>query len=178
MRILSERSRLARTLIAATTILATATAGIVVGVGIANAVATGPVVTPFNTSILGTKTDTAQRSYSSKSWVTLTTLNMAPTWDTNHALVRFSSQSKCQAGSSDGWCTIRILVNDTEAAPADGTNFVWQWEGNNETWGARSMERTLDTYLGRSVNITVQVAVRGGATSFILQDWILVGQAY
>jgi len=55
---------------------------------------------------------------------------------------------------------------------------VWQWEGNNETWGARSMERTLDTYLGRNITITVQVAVRGGATSFILQDWILVGQAY
>lgn len=178
MRILSGRSRLARTLIAATTVLVTATAGIVVGVGIANAVATGPVVTQFNTSVLGTKTDTAQRSFTSKSWTTVTTLSMFPSFDAYHALVRFSSQSKCQAGSSDGWCSVRILVNDAEAAPADGTNFVWQWEGSNETWGARSMERTMDTSLGRSIIVTVQVALRGGATSFILQDWILSAQAF
>jgi hypothetical protein len=176
MRFLSGRSRLAKTLIAATTVAVTATAGVVAGVGVAHAVSTN-ASSQFNTSIVGTATDTAQRTFTSTNWTTVGSFSMFPATNMNHVLARFSAQSKC-VGSSDGWCSVRIVVNQFEASPADGTNFVWQWEGGTETWGARSMERIVDAFVGTNITITVQAALRGGATSFTIQDWIISAQAY
>ena len=179
MRVLSGRSRFARTLAAATAVVITATTGIFVGVGIANAAATDNNAQNPVLRAIAVKTDTAQTNYTSTAWTTVTQqYPIISTTGVNNVLVRFTAQSKCQAGTTDGWCTIRILVNGTEASPADGTNFVWQWQGFNETWGSRSMERYTSFWTGCCITITVQAAVRGGATSFRLQDWTLTTELF
>lgn len=181
MRFLSGRSRLTKALVAGTAFAVTAAAGIFVGAGFAQATTTGPVGAVFNTSAVFYKAqNTANPAITSQNWVNIASFNVFPNLTVQHVLVRFSAQTKCQAGSSDGWCTVRIRVNGNDTIPTDGTNFAWQWEGNNETWGARSIERGFETFQspGSTLAITVDGAVHNGATSFIVQDWLVSATAF
>ena len=53
---------------------------------------------------------------------------------------------------------------------------MWQWEGDNSGWGVRSIDRVANVVGRTNISVQVQVALRGGATSFRLQDWSLVSQ--
>jgi hypothetical protein len=178
MRFLSGRSRVAKILITATTAVATAIAGVFIGVGVANAGSTQSN-TQINTMSIATKTDTTPFQTSSTSWVTLTSMTVTSASNMFNIDVRFSANTKCN-GVSDGYCTVRLidLGNGREMEPAAGTSFSWQFQGGNETWGARSMERTLNNQATTSFTVAVQVAVVNGANLFKLQNWTLVAQMY
>jgi hypothetical protein len=180
MRVLSGRSKLAKILITATTALVTAVAGVSIGIGVAHAAtgraySSGPSFNAINIT-----SDTASTGYiTGAGWHTIATQSVDWLQNNQGGIdVRFSAQTHCQSGGWDGWCSIRILANGWELSPADGTNFVWQWAGNNETWGARSMERFWSGFAGTSAYIEVQVAIVGGASSFRAQDWTIATMVF
>lgn len=178
MRFLSGRSKLTKALMTVTAVAVTAAAGIFVGVGVANAGQTQSNA-QVNSVSFATKTDTAAFQTSSTSWVTLTSLTVTSAFNMNNVIVRFSANTKC-GGTSDGWCTVRIINagNGAEMEPAGGTNFSWQFEGGNETWGARSMDRVVNNQATTNFTLSVQVAVVNGANLFRLQNWTVVAQMY
>jgi hypothetical protein len=180
MRFLSGRSKLTKILVTGTAALTTAVAGVFVGVGVAHATANRAYSGGPNFNAINITSDTASTgTISGAGWHTIATQSLS--WVQNNqggVDVRFSAQSKCQTAGWDGWCSIRILVNGYELSPADGTNFVWQWGGNNETWGARSMERFYPGSAGTDAYIEVQVALVNGASSFRAQDWTIATMVF
>lgn len=89
-------------------------------------------------------------------------------------LIRFSGESLCHAGLQ--WCSIRILVDGTEAEPAAGAEFAFDSTDfdtkSGGAWEARAMERSLVVGPGTHV-VWVQWRVRTTET-FSLDDWTLV----
>jgi len=179
MRFLSGRSKLTKALLTVTAVAVTATTGIFVGIGVAHAGSTQSN-TQVNSLSFATKTDTAAFQTSSSGWVTLTTISVSSAFNMNNLIVRFSANTKCN-GTGDGqYCSVRIinLSNGSEMEPAAGTGFSWQYQGGNETWGARSMERVVNNQATTIFTAAVQVAVVNGASLFRLQNWTLVAQMY
>lgn len=89
------------------------------------------------------------------------------------AVVRFSAESACSAGS---WCSAQILFDGVEANPKVGTDFAFDSPGG-ETWQSLSMDRTSDVVAGtgsvRPVIVEVRAAVVGGGT-WRIDDWSVV----
>jgi len=180
MRVLSGRSKLAKILITTTTALATTIAGVFIGIGVADATTGRAYSSGPNFNAIDITSDTASTGYvTGAGWHTIATQYVEWLQNNQGGIdVRFSAQSQCQSGGGDGWCSIRILANGWELAPGDGSNFVWQWDGNNETWGARSMERYWSGFAGTTAYIEVQVALVNGASSFRAQDWTIATMVF
>ena len=91
-------------------------------------------------------------------------------------LLRFSGESSCDGGSWGDYCSLRILVDGTEALPAEGLNFAFDTDegvaANYEIWEANSIDRSIVVGSGNHT-ITVQYAVTTGTTDFRLDDWSL-----
>jgi hypothetical protein len=98
---------------------------------------------------------------------------------------RFTAQSACfslELAVLDSWCSVRILVDTTEAQPAAGHDFVFDTTNNGaETaadWEANALERFATGVGPGTHTVTVQVATNKGAVTFELDDWSLVVEAF
>ena len=105
-----------------------------------------------------------------------TTTMSVPSGQQALLLLRFSGESSCDGGSWGDYCSLRILVDGTEALPAEGLNFAFDTDegvaANYEIWEANSIDRSIVVGSG-SHTITVQYAVTTGTTDFRLDDWSL-----
>jgi hypothetical protein len=125
-------------------------------------------------------TETTAQTTSSTSFVDLpgaTTSIGVPAGERALILVRFSGESACtQTGAGSNWCSVRILVDTTEANPAAGLDFAFDsTNGGNETtgsWESHSMDRSLSVGPGLHT-VKVQWAVTNASTVFRLDDWTL-----
>jgi len=117
-------------------------------------------------------TDTDVSTTSSTSYVNLaaTTIDV-PANQSAQILARFSGESLCEGGSN-GWCSLRILVDGVEMDPQVFNNFAFDAPG--DTWESHSIDRTSHSRIGVGTHtITVQYSVVAGATQFSLDDWQL-----
>jgi hypothetical protein len=83
----------------------------------------------------------------------------------------FSAESQCTDGS---YCSVRIVVDGTEASPADGLNYAFDDTDATERYEGHSLSRVSGTLAAGTHNIEVQYAVDTGATNFRLDDWALI----
>ena len=91
-------------------------------------------------------------------------------------LARFTAESACYGAT--GWCSVRILLNGVEMAPAAASDFAFDSsDGNTETaasWESHAIERS-QTYqtstLAIPVTLQVQYMVTNPAMTFRLDDW-------
>lgn len=92
-------------------------------------------------------------------------------------LIRFSAESSCDGGAWGDWCSLRVLVDGTEAHPRAGGNFAFDTdEGvatNYDIWEANSMDRSIVVGSGAHT-VSVQWSVTTNTTSFRLDDWSLI----
>jgi hypothetical protein len=89
-------------------------------------------------------------------------------------LARFTAESACYGGG--GYCSVRILVDGNEAAPAAGTDFAFDSSDNNtetvESYESHTVERSIAGAGAGSHTVTVQVRVSNLMT-LRLDDWSL-----
>jgi hypothetical protein len=96
-------------------------------------------------------------------------------------LAHFSAESACY-GTPAGYCSVRILINGAEGAPASNTDFAFDSnDGGTETygsWESHSVQRyrwvynpSLETTLW--VPIVVQRYTTDNAIYLRLDDWTL-----
>jgi hypothetical protein len=93
--------------------------------------------------------------------------------------VRFSAESAC-FGSSSGWCSVRILVDGLEAAPAAGADFAFDSnDGGSEgstSWESHSVDRSAGPFGAGFHTVKVQWKTAGCSATcptFRLDDWSL-----
>ncbi len=97
-------------------------------------------------------------------------------------LVRFSAESACY-GRVTGWCSVRIFVGSTEAAPKVGDSYAFDSVNRDgaEDYEGHAVERVAGPFLGdtvftvkveRSIHITDDPPFFG-ASAFRLDDWTL-----
>ncbi|SRR6266540_3191667 len=90
-------------------------------------------------------------------------------------LARFTAESHCQGGSSIDWCSVRVLIDGTEANPASGNDFAFQTPGTG--FAALALDRSSGKLSagpsGKTVSVTVQQKVTSASTYAWLDDWHL-----
>ncbi len=103
-----------------------------------------------------------------------------PTGETAQLVLMFSAESACYGGTGAQRCSVRLVVDGSEANPAVGDDFGFD---NNDAGGA-----TVDSLQGHALvrvsnplnagSHTVQVQVRSSSasTNFRIDDWELVVQ--
>jgi len=114
-----------------------------------------------------------------------TTSIRVPTGTTATVDARFTAQSACYSLEivvQGSWCSVRILVDSTEAQPATGHDFVFDTTNNGiETatdWEAHAIERFVTGVGPGAHTVTVQMAANKNAVTFDLDDWSLVVEAF
>lgn len=96
-------------------------------------------------------------------------------------LATFSAESACY-GTPAGWCSVRILINGAEGAPASNSDFAFDSNDGGTadagSWESHSLQRyrwvynpSLDTTLW--VPIIVERYTTDNAISLRLDDWTL-----
>jgi len=97
---------------------------------------------------------------------------------------RFTGQSACyslEVVVLDSWCSVRILVDSTEAQPAVGHDFVFDTTNNGtETasdWQAGAIERFATGVGPGAHTVAVQMATTSPNVTLALEDWTLVVEA-
>ena len=127
---------------------------------------------------------TVANTYSGPIWADLPGAQVwadVPPGTSKLILATFSAESACY-GTPAGWCSVRILFNGIEGAPASGTDFAFDSNdagtANASSWESHSMQRyrwvynpSLDTTLW--VPITEQRYTTDDAIYFRLDDWTL-----
>ncbi len=104
----------------------------------------------------------------------MTTKITVPTGKKALLVSRFSAETAC-AGLVNNWCSIRILVDGHEAAPATDFGFAFSTVNsaapNNYQWQSNSMDRASEVGSGQHT-VTVQEATTdsSGATYFWLGE--------
>ena len=93
-----------------------------------------------------------------------------PEGETAYLVVTFSAETSC---SANFWCSVRILVDGTEALPAVGTDFAMDSAGGS-TWGGHSVTRVTGPLGPGTYDVAVEGYRVGGSGSFTLDDWALV----
>jgi hypothetical protein len=88
-------------------------------------------------------------------------------------LARFTAESACIGGT--GYCSVRILIDGSEAQPAVGNDFAF--DGPPGAPSARSVERYATGAGPGTHTVTVQVLTTDPATVLSLDDWTLVVEA-
>jgi hypothetical protein len=126
------------------------------------------VVGEVKTVVSGTAISTTVTSFADIPGVTTTVT--IPAGTQGRILGRLSGESLC-IGGDGGWCTIRILVNATEAAPASGGDFAFDSPATTTDWESHSMDRSLGPLGSGTYTVKAQWARVGAATSFVLDDW-------
>lgn len=178
MGLVSRPGRARKVLTTTVAAAAVIVASFFVGITVANAAETSAVATSNRATQI--RSDKAQRSFTSTSWTDVPGTHMTVgAYKSNIVIARFGAQSICEG--SNGWCAVRIMIappngSFSEAHPADGKNFVWQWAGS--AWGQTMIERHRPYVIPASNatqywSVKVQVALQNGATRFRLQDWTL-----
>jgi hypothetical protein len=106
-----------------------------------------------------------------------------PPKNTATLLITFSAESVCYGGGvGEGqYCSIQILVDQTEAFPEVDDDFAFDSDDDgtegSSSWEAHSMQRTLTVGPGDHA-ISVQGSVQGDSATFGLDDWTLSVQRY
>lgn len=88
-------------------------------------------------------------------------------------VVDFAAESYCVGGS---YCSVRILVDGAEAAPAVGYDFAFDTTSTDQ-WESNAMTRIIPVTRGAHT-VEVQYAAGAGGGSFRLDDWTLVAQGH
>lgn len=93
-------------------------------------------------------------------------------------LVRYTAESVCYSEiATPGACHARITVNGDEAAPASGTEYIFDSNdsGTETKFSAegRSMDRSRGPLGPGTYTIRVQAAVSDADLEFLLDDWSL-----
>jgi hypothetical protein len=114
----------------------------------------------------------------------MTSINV-PNGTTATIDARFTAQSACyslEVVVLDSWCSVRIMVDSTEAQPAAGHDFVFDTTNNGaETatdWEAHAIERFVTGVGAGAHTVTVQMAANKNAVTFAIDDWSLVVEAF
>jgi hypothetical protein len=91
-----------------------------------------------------------------------------------HGLViaRFTGESQCTSGAS--WCSVRVLVDGSEAYPNDGSDFAVDAPGGS--YRGVAMDRSTNILNGGVHTVKLQYLAYGGG-SFRLDDWHLTLEA-
>jgi hypothetical protein len=126
------------------------------------------VVGEVKTVVSGTAISTTATSYTDIPGVTTTVT--VPAGTQGRILARLSGESLC-IGTDGGWCTIRILVNATEAAPAAGGDFAFDSPATTTDWESHSMDRSLGPLDPGTYTVKAQWARLAPVTQFVLDDW-------
>ena len=127
---------------------------------------------------------TAANTYSGPVWADLPNAQIwvdVPPGTSKLILATFSAESVCH-GTPSGWCSVRILINAAEGAPAVGNDFAFDsndsgTEGGS-SWESHSLQRyrwvynpSLDATLW--VPVVVQRYTTDEALYLRLDDWTL-----
>ena len=83
-------------------------------------------------------------------------------------LITFNAETKCE-GAASSWCSIKILVNGVEAAPAVGSDFAFDSTGDD--WESHMMQRSILAPAGGTSIIQIEASLQNGATSFRVDDY-------
>ncbi len=120
------------------------------------------------------RTQNAASSFTGTSFVTLGSSSVFAGAG-SFILATFSAESACSGGS--GWCSVRILIDGTEAEPVAGTDFAFDsTDANRETgasWESHSMQRTRTVSATGTHSVVVQVAQVGAGITARYDDWTL-----
>src|SRR5207247_5200835 len=99
-------------------------------------------------------------------------------------LARFTAESVCFETSppNKNWCSVRILVDGSEAQPAVGSDFAFDSTNNgtetDTSWESHSMERYALGVGSGAHTVTVQRSVHSATTTLQLDDWTLAVEAF
>jgi Collagen triple helix repeat (20 copies) len=148
----------------------------------------GPTGTGGVTVAAGAVAGTTVQSAAGTTWQSLpggTTNIKIPADTTSTVDARFTAQSACyslEVVVLDSWCSVRILVDSTEAQPAAGHDFVFDTTNNGtkdaSDWQAGAIERFATGVGPGTHTVTVQMAANKNAVTFELDDWSLVVEAF
>jgi hypothetical protein len=138
---------------------------------------TGTLYSAGNTSLLSNVTAPENTESDSKTFVNvagMTTKITVPTGKKALLVSRFSAEAAC-VGTSGDWCSVRILVDGKEAAPATDFSFAFSTVNPgapaNFMWQGDSMDRASEVGSGQHT-VQVQEATTSyyGATTFWLGE--------
>ena len=130
-----------------------------------------------NTGLLSTVTNGVNTESTASTFTNvsgMTTKITVPTGKKALLVSRFSAESAC-VGLVDNWCSIRILVDGHEAAPATDFGFAFSTVNNaapgQYQWQSNSMDRASEVGSGQHT-VTVQEATTdtSGSTYFWLGE--------
>jgi hypothetical protein len=113
-----------------------------------------------------------------------TTSITVPADTTATILARFTAESRCAeiAPPSENFCSIRIVVDAGEAQPVVGDDFAFDSTNNggedDASWESHAVERYVTGVGAGAHTVTVQRLVTAANTSFRLDDWTLVVEAF
>ncbi|MBI1886596.1 MAG: hypothetical protein HYS09_09845 [Chloroflexi bacterium] len=93
-------------------------------------------------------------------------------------LARFSAESDCYGGAANDWCSVRILIGGSEAAPASGTDFAFDSNedggaASQGNWESHSMDRSRGALGEGTYTVKVQWMTVDTGVTFRLDDWSL-----
>jgi len=112
-----------------------------------------------------------------------TTSVTVPAGATANIVATFTGESACYGGGAvNGYCSVRILVDGSEATPVVGTDFAFDsTNGGTETfssWESHSVTRIATNVPAGSHTVTVQDAqIDGAGVTWRIDDWTLVATA-
>jgi hypothetical protein len=115
------------------------------------------------------QTSSAATNYTSPSFVQVTAGNITIPAGTQGILVgTFTAESRC-TGTGGSFCSVRIVCNGVELAPASGTDFAFN--SPNDLWKSLSVTRRSNNLGPGTYTCRVQTAQVGGSNHH-LDDWL------
>jgi hypothetical protein len=92
-------------------------------------------------------------------------------------LATFSGESVCTGGALPGWCSLRMLVDGVQLAPAVGPDFAFDSTDDGSEGSASFESHSIQRYSANLAagphTVTVEVSVQGAATYFAVDDMVL-----
>jgi hypothetical protein len=132
----------------------------------------------------GAAAGTTVHSAAGTTWQSLpggTTTVKIPAGMTATVDARFTGQSACYSpvvAVVNSWCSVRILVDSTEAQPAAGADFVFDTTNDGskaaDDWQAGAIEQFATGVGAGTHTVTVQMATTSPNVTLALEDWSLV----
>lgn len=139
--------------------------------------ATYPVTTG---DIFHVNTGTGNQTISTTTWTEVATgVVVVPEGEEVYLVITFNAEASCTSSNALlGWCSLRALVNGTEASPAVGTDYAF--DSSDEatesfrSWEARTMIRISGPHGPGTYDVAIEAANREATGSLRIDDWALV----
>jgi hypothetical protein len=122
-------------------------------------------------------TETTSTSYTSLDNGTLTLT--VPTGETAKLVVFFNAETACYGGTAGASCQVRILVDNSEIAPAADNDSTFDNNGvtgavsTSSTQAQHAFTKVSGTLAAGSHTVKVEIGTSSSSTTFRLDDWTL-----